>query len=267
MTTRDIWSKQNSSNDIYSGVCSYHVWGALGWHDIKQRYRRSVLGPFWFTITTILMVGVLGYLYSELLQQDIRVYLPYLGIGLVLWTYISTCINEGCNSFIGYSNLIKQIKMPLTVHVCRVVWRNFIILIHSLPVLILLVYILGFDINLQIFLVVLGLFVLLLQGVWVGVVLGILCARYRDVLPIVSNAVQIAFFLTPVMWSPDLLKSRAWVADYNPIYHMVELVRAPLLGRTVLIESWIWAFVILFFGLLLAQSLMQRYRNRIAYWL
>ena len=92
---------------------------ALGWHDIRQRYRRSVLGPFWFTLSTLIMVGVLGVLYSTLLGQEITDYLPYLGVGLVVWQYLSACVNEGSTSFIGAGYLIKQIRMPLTVHVSR----------------------------------------------------------------------------------------------------------------------------------------------------
>ena len=55
--------------DILTGMCSLRIWGTLGWHDIKQRYRRSVLGPFWFTLSTAIMVGVLGALYSSILNQ------------------------------------------------------------------------------------------------------------------------------------------------------------------------------------------------------
>lgn len=263
----DDWHTHSGRNDIRVGLGAFHVWGVLGWHDIRQRYRRSVLGPFWFTLSTLIMVGVLGVLYSMLLRQEIVDYLPYLGVGLVIWQYISSCVNEGATTFISAGYLIKQIRMPLTVHVVRIVWRNFVILMHSLPVLLAFLLIFGHRPGLEIFLVIPGLVILMLQGIWIGVVLGILCARYRDVLPIVGNLLQIAFFFTPVMWLPDLLRERAWVAELNPFYHLIEIVRAPLIGRQLEISSWIWAMGLLVCGFALAQYLMNRARDRVPYWL
>lgn len=257
----------NPDNDLLTGMNSTHVWGALGWHDIRQRYRRSVLGPFWFTLSTAIMVVVLGILYSALLQQEISEYLPYLAVGLIVWQYLASSMNEGCDSFIGSAYLIKQIRMPLTTHVCRIVWRNFIILLHSLPVAIITLIAFGRWPGVEILLVPFGLFILLLHGVWIGVVLGVLCARFRDIQPIVNSLVQVTFFFTPVMWSPEILKERAWVAEYNPLYHIIEIVRAPIIGRPVLVESWVWAILSLVAGFFFAERLVRRYRDRVPYWL
>lgn len=261
------WQDHSGTSDIAVGLGAWYVWSALGWHDIRQRYRRSVLGPFWFTLSTLIMVAVLGVLYSTLLGQNIATYLPYLGVGLVIWQYLSACVNEGSTVFIGSGYLIKQIRMPLTVHVNRIVWRNFVILLHSLPVVVMLMIAFGHIPGPEFLLVIPGLFLLLLNGVWVGVVLGVVCSRYRDVLPIVGNLVQIAFFFTPIMWSTDLLKDRAWVAEFNPIYHLIDIVRAPILGGVIAFESWIWSLAILVVGFVAAQYLMRRCRNRIPYWL
>jgi ABC-type polysaccharide/polyol phosphate export permease len=266
-STEKYWHSHTGANDIFIGLMAKHVWGALGWHDIRQRYRRSVLGPFWFTLSTLIMVAVLGVLYSTILGQEITSYLPYLGVGIVVWQYLSTCIMEGSSAFIGADYLIKQIRMPLTVHVARVVWRNYIILLHSLPVVILLMLGFGHIPGPKFLLVIPGLFVLLLNGVWMGIVLGIICARYRDVLPIVANLMQVAFFFTPIMWSVDLLKDRAWMAELNPFYHIIEIVRAPIIGHEILIQSWVWSVGVTVAGFIVAQYLMNRCRNRLPYWL
>ncbi|NMG29137.1 ABC transporter permease [Aromatoleum evansii] len=244
-----------------------HVWLALGWHDIRQRYRRSVLGPFWFTLTTLIMVGVLGFLYSQLLGQEISDYLPYVGIGLVIWQFISTAANEGCNVMIGAGHIIKQVRMPLTTHVLRMVWRNFIILLHSLPVVVLLMIFFGHALTLEAILLIPGLLVLTLNAVWSGIVFGVLCARYRDVAPIIGNLFQVGFFLTPVFWRAEDLKDRAWVADINPFNHLIEIVRGPILGVPVALESWVWSVALLIVGFSAAHYLMARFRERVAYWL
>ena len=260
-------SKLKSKNDLKKGLLSVRIWGALAWHDIRQRYRRSVLGPFWFTLSTAIMVGVLGALYSEILHQEISHYLPFLAAGLVVWQFISTSVLEGCTVFITYGTLIKQIDLSLTVHVCRVVWRNFVILLHSLPIVLLAMLFFWEWPNQEIFLLPFSLILLLLNAVWVAVLLGILCTRYRDVLPIVSNFLQVAFFLTPVMWSPSVLKDRAWVAEYNPLYHLIEIVRAPLLGQPIQAESWLWSIALALLGLCFSQFFLTRFRDRVAYWL
>jgi ABC-type polysaccharide/polyol phosphate export permease len=267
IASADDWYDHDGNTDIWVAMRNVHVWGALGWHDIRQRYRRSVIGPFWFTLSTFIMIGVLGLLYSELLNQDIVTYLPYLGIGMVLWQYLSTSIIEGANGFIGAGYLIKQIRMPVTTHICRVVWRNFCILLHSLPVVVLFSLALGNRPGLSFVLVIPGLFLLLLCGVWMGVILGILCLRFRDALPIVTNILQVAFFFPPIMWSPSLLKDRAWIAHYNPLYHLIEIVRAPMTGEPIEAVSWMWAIGLIVVGFALAQSLMKKTRHKLSYWL
>jgi ABC-2 type transport system permease protein len=264
---RDDITTHTRSDDLLVGIKASRIWGTLGWHDIKQRYRRSVIGPFWFTLSTAIMVVVLGALYSTLLHQDIKDYLPYLAVGLVVWQYLGSMANEGCMAFIGSAYLIKQIRIPLTVHVCRIAWRNFAILLHSLPVVILLMIGFGKWPSWEFLLVPIGLVVLLLHGIWVGVALGVLCARFRDIPPIVTNLVQVVFFFTPVMWSPEILKDRSWVAEYNPLYHLIETIRAPITGRPIHWESWAWSIGLLIAGFAFAQYLMSRYRDRVPYWL
>ncbi len=261
------WHSHTGKDDIQVGIFSYHVWSTLGWHDIKQRYRRSVLGPFWFTLSTLIMVGVLGILYSTLLNQEIKDYLPYLGVGLVVWQYISTCFNEGSNTFISYGYIMKQARMPITTHVMRVVWRNFIILLHSLPVVVFLMILFGHNLTISFLGVVPGLLIVLLNTVWISIVLSILCARFRDILPIVTNIIQVAFFFTPIMWSKELLKDRAWAADINPFHHMIEIVRAPILGSEIDLLSWVFSIVTLVVGFLFAHYLMVKCRDRVPYWL
>lgn len=157
--------------------------------------------------------------------------------------------------------------MPATIHVCRIVWRNFCILLHSLPPVMLLSLALGNRPNADFVLVIPGLFLLLLTATWIGIVLGILCLRFRDLLPIVTNILQVAFFFTPIMWAPSLLKERAWIAHYNPLYHLIEIVRAPMIGEPIDPISWVWAIGLVVVGFAVAQVLMKATRHRLAYWI
>ena len=108
--------------DIVRGARAHHLWGLLGWQDIRRRYRRSVLGPFWLTISMGLLVAMLGTLYGALLKIEFAVYVPFLALGFLVWTLISGLISDGCTAFISAQSIIKQTNLPLSVHVYRRVW-------------------------------------------------------------------------------------------------------------------------------------------------
>ena len=256
--------------DIVEGARASHLWGLLGWHDIRRRYRRSVLGPFWLTISMAMLVAMLGMLYGTLLNVDFAVYVPFLALGFVVWTLISGVILDGCNAFISAESIIKQTNLPLSVHVYRTVWCNLLIFLHNTAIVVVVAVLFSIWPGWTGLLAVPGLALLCLNGLWVGLLLGIVSARFRDVPPIVASLVRIFFFLTPIIWMPELMPGRALMLalllDFNPFFHFVELVRAPLLGRTPELASWLAASGITVGGWLLAFGLLRRYRRRIAYW-
>lgn len=255
--------------DLHDGCNSYHVWGLLGWQDIRQRYRRSVIGPLWLTISTALMVSVMGYLYSGLFNQPANIYVPFIAAGFVVWGYISTVLNEACSVFISSEQIIKQIRAPLTLHVCRMAWRNLLIFFHNALILGVVYIVFAREYHWNVLLLPLAVLLIAVNTVWVGLVLGILCTRFRDIAPIVANVVQIAFFVTPIMWLPELLEGRGlrWVADANPIYHFIEIVRAPILGVAIPPASWVVTLAVTAAGYALAIVALQKFRHRVPYWL
>src|SRR6202171_6418981 len=96
----------------------------LGWRDIKQRYRRSVLGPFWITIATGTTAVAMGGLYSKLFHLELSEHLPYVTLGFIIWNLINASILEGADVFVANEGLIKQLPTPLSVHVYRLGWRQ-----------------------------------------------------------------------------------------------------------------------------------------------
>lgn len=261
------WSDHDGRTDISAAFAAPHVWLALGWHDIKQRYRRSIIGPFWFTLSALIMIGALGLVYSTLFGQTMSDYLPYLGFGLIVWQFISTCITEGSNGFISSGYLIKQVRLPLTIHINRIAWRNLIILLHSLPVVFGIMLFFGQYPSIEMLLVIPALVLLFFQAVWISLITATLCTRYRDVLQIVANLVTVLFFITPVFWRPETLTSRGWIAQFNPFYHMIETIRAPIIGRPIEWQSWAISLGLIVVGFILAHLLMRKCRDRVPYWL
>ena len=256
--------------DIVEGARASHLWGLLGWQDIRRRYRRSILGPFWLTISMGVLVATLGTLYGALLKVEPAVYVPHLALGFIVWALISGLITDGCSVFISSESIIKQTNLPLSVHVYRIVWRNCLILCHNAAIFVVVAAIFLISPGWSGLLALPGLAFLVLNGIWIGLVLGVVSARFRDVPPILDSVVRILFFVTPIIWMPELMPGRALmlavVLDFNPLFHFVEVVRAPLLGQAPELVSWLAVAGITLGGWLLAFALLRRYRRRIAYW-
>jgi ABC-type polysaccharide/polyol phosphate export permease len=252
--------------DLVRGAGSRHLWGLLGWQDIRRRYRRSLLGPFWLTISMGVLVGALGTLYGTLLKVEVAEYIPFLAAGFVVWTFIQGVVTDGCTAFINAESIIKQVGLPLSVHVFRVVWRNLLIFFHNAAIFVVVAAIFSVWPGWTGLLALPGLILLCLNVIWAGLLLGIVSARFRDVPPIVASIVRILFFVTPIIWMPELMPGRAFVLDFNPFYHLVELVRAPLLGQAPGLASWLAVSGFVLGGWLVTFELFRRYRRRIAYW-
>lgn len=252
--------------DLKSGIGSIYIWPMLGWQEIRQRYRRSILGPFWLTISTGVLVGAMGPLYGRLFGQDISAYFPYLAISLVTWLLISTMVNELCLAFIAAEGFIKQIKLPLTIHVLRVVWRNLIVFTHNLVIVVLVLLFYPPPLSWHLLLFPVAIFFLVLNALWIGILIGLMCARFRDIPQIITSLMTVALFMTPVMWKAEMLGRNIFFAKINPIFHFLEIVRQPLLGGAIPILSWLVVIFLTCGGYLIAIAVFAKFRARIAYW-
>ena len=255
-------------DDIREGLLAWQIWGRLGWRETRLRYQRTVIGPFWTTISLGIFVIVMGVLWSQLWKIDSKTYLPYLTSGMITWLLFSTMTTEGCASFSSSELLIRQLRVPFTMLACSIVWRNLIVFAHNLLIYVFVFLYAGIPLTWSTLLIIPGLLLLCLNGVWMSLVLGLICARYRDIQQLVQSLLQIAMFLTPIFWSPEQLQGRMLtLVDYNLLYQYIELVRAPLLGRAPHAWTWIMVGGATILGWLAMLYLHGRFRRRIAYWI
>jgi len=252
--------------DLRVGILSVHIWPTLAWQEIRQRYRRSVLGPFWLTISIGVLIAGMGPLYSRLFGQATSSYFPHLAVSFVVWMLLASLINEGCTCFMVAEGLIKEGHMPLTVHVLRVVWKNVIIFAHHALIFLILFLFYPPPLTWTLLLVPLAVVAIAVNALWVGLLLGMLCARFRDIPLIIQSIVQVMFFLTPVLWQPGYLGRHAWAAQWNPLNHLLEIVRVPLLDGRAAAGSWAAVLAMTLVGFALVVPVFARFRARIAYW-
>ncbi|MEE3500545.1 ABC transporter permease [Acidiphilium acidophilum] len=245
------------------------IW-TLAFLDIKLRYRGSLLGPFWLTLSTAVMIAALGFVYSHLFKTDLHTYLPFLSLSLVLWNnFITSTVTDACVSYTSVNTTIHAMRMPLSMHAARSVVRNVMVLAHSI-IVIVVVFALEDTWPGHIALLSIPAFLLwLVDGMAVSVLLGGFCARFRDVPPIVASIMQIAFFVSPIIWSPQILKDRGIgviLLNWNPFYSLLEIVRAPLLNQIPSMATWDSALGYSAGLIAISALFFIRSRGRIAFW-
>ena len=255
--------------DATQSLKRLHLALILGWQDVRQKYRRSILGPFWLTISMGIMIGAIGVIFGHLFNSPLSIFLPFLACGIIMWNFIQTVITEACSVFINAENIIKQLPIPLFIHIFRMIWKNILIMLHNLIIFPLLLLFQGKHFSVVNLLFFPGLFLLLINLIWISVVLGLICARYRDMPLIITNLLQVVFYLTPIMWMPNLAPLRAtfYIVDLNPLFHFIEIVRAPLLGAVPDSVSWLFLLILAIFGCIFALLIFGAYKKKIVFWL
>jgi lipopolysaccharide transport system permease protein len=253
--------------DLTSGFALWPLWVRLGWNDILQRYRRSLLGPFWLTVSMAIMVVALGVLYAQIFRVPIDDFLPFLCVGLLVWNFLSSFLVEGGALFTGAESYIKQVRLPYSVYVYRSAWSKLVIFAHNCVIYFgVLLYFQRWP-GIVVLLSIPGLLLVLVNGALASLCIGMISARFRDVPQLVTSIVQIVFFVTPIMWKPELLQSHRGVVEFNPFFHLIDVVRAPLLGTMPSGHSYLAVLLITLINIAISGALFARFRSRISYWI
>jgi ABC-type polysaccharide/polyol phosphate export permease len=236
------------------------------WLDTVCQYRRSRIGPLWETLNALVMITGITLVSSAVIGGDMIDLLGYVGLGIIVWTAISSTIIEGATTFVRNASAILSSNVSIDLYVGRTVFKVFIGFGHQFVLYFLGVALKIIPISFVSLLAVPGLILLFLNSYWVVMSLGFICARYRDVELIIRNLLQLAFFVTPVFWRPELIASdRRFIVDYNVLFYSIELVREPLLGRMPPTRYYLIVVCVTIAGYLLTSVVYRRMRRRISY--
>ena len=258
----------NAVNDVRDGIRSRDLWLALGMQDIRQRYRRSMLGPFWLTISMGVMIGAMGPLYGSLFGYSAASFIPHLALGLIFWGFIAGQISDFGEAFSNSTNYLRQMKLPLSMFVLRVMYRHAIILAHNILVFVVVWAVLPVHLNASLLVLPFAAVLVLINLFWMGCITSIFCTRYRDMQPVIGNLVQVMFFVTPIIWKAEQLSpSRQHLIHLNPFFYLLELLREPLLGMMPPPAIWIRAAGMAVVGTAVALYMLGKLRHRVTYWL
>lgn len=253
------------TNSIPAALRCWPVWVWLARQDIKARYRGSFLGPLWLVLNLGILVAGLSLVYGTVFEQPLHIYAPYLTAGFLTWWFVSGCIIDSCAAFTANSQLIRNQPLPIGIYVFQVISRQGLLLAHNLIVFALVAIIFGLRPNAATLLVLPGFAaVALLLGTG-GLSLAVICARFRDIPHFVTNLLQIAMLVTPIMFLKTMLGSREALAQFNPFFHLVDAIRSPLIGEAPGLSTWWFLAAANLLSALFAFWLMRRAGHRVAY--
>jgi len=257
-----------AQSDLVRGVAAWRLWLLLGISDIRQRYQRSHIGQFWITVSMLVTIVALGGVYSYLFRISLRNYLPSLTLGIVVWALLASMITDACTVFTGAEHFLQQVPLPKSIFVHRMLVRNLITFAHNVTIVPLLYLVFGIVPGWPSVLALVGLAIATLNGFWIGLLVGMLCARFRDLPQIVASIMQIAFFVTPVMWRPDQLPHElSWLVDLNPLANLLSLIRDPLLGQVPTRFAYLTGIALILAGFSVTIPFFVRFRTRLVFWL
>lgn len=250
-----------------AGISAWQLSRLLAWQDIKQRYRRSTLGPIWLTLSSGVQMLTMSMVSALLFKVSIEKSVPYVCAGMLFWVMITQLINDGASLFLNSAQYITQIKCPKTVFVVQAIWRNLIIAAHNSVIYIIIALIFAVVPSPSLVLWPLGLLLVMLCMSWMMVICAVISVRYRDVPVIIQNILNVGFWFTPLVYLPDQLGDKRWIVEINPFTHILSLLRDPLLGHAPSLTSWVVVLVMAVVGWAGTFVFFARFRARIIYWL
>lgn len=252
--------------DLRQTLRHWHIVSFMALSDVRARYKRSVLGPLWLTLGTAAGSAGLGLLWSELLKVEAKTFVPTLTAGLILWQFISGVVTDSSTLYGRQAALIRNLSLPLAIHPLQLLFKHLINLAHNAPVYVLVGLVLGVPLMAETLLLLPCLLLVVLNLFWICMVISLLGARFRDLEYIVAAVMPLLMFVSPVFYRPNYLLVSQNVIWMNPLSHLIEIVRDPLLGTAPPMFVVLTNLIMLVVGGTFALWLFNKKRDRIAFW-
>jgi len=245
-------------------------WTYSGWLDIVTRYRRNVLGLAWIPIPVLVFIAVIGGVYSTIMGREPEFYIPYLGIGYLVWRFMVQCLTDSVLVLRGHKPFIMDGRVRLTDFVLRAVAKAFFYFVCSLPVVAgVLIWSPEMHVSTMVTMLV-TLPVVIANILWVSVCMSLIGARFADAAEMVNTALRFGMLLTPIIWVGERFQPGSlwwWAVHLNPAYHLITIVRAPMLGYEIQPQTYWYIAVMTIAGWGLAALLYRRYARFVPLWI
>jgi len=259
---------QAALGDLREGVRRWRNWTYLAIENVKNRYRRTVLGPWWLTLQMGIFITGISIVFGHLLHTGLREFLPYVAMGFVVYSLLAGLTNAAARVFVGGSSTLKSTSQPLSNLVLRDVGVEFIHFGHNIVLYVVFLVAGLVPLSPKILIALPMVVVIAVNGLFVGLWLGIAVARFRDLQPFIDSILGVMIFFTPVFYHLDNLSSgiQIVVLKWNPFTYLIEAFRAPLIGAPLLLWYYIGTAVVTLLNVALGFVVFTRARSRLPYW-
>ncbi len=258
----------NMFTDFKHSLVKVQLWTELAKLDLKVKFRGTFFGVFWVLMALVMKVGIISVVWSLVLDKPLKEYVLFLSIGILTWNYIAALVLTSTTSFLKAANYFKQMNMPHFIFVFQTVYRETIILlIYQVMAIPLILFYFGFSGIKAVWLwSLLGYLLIIINGVLAGAWLGWVATRYRDVQHLAANLIMILFIVTPVLWPPPEGLEGHLYFQLNPFFHLLEVVRAPILNSVVPTVSLLVASGLAVMNFLICLIFYKVAKSRLVLW-
>jgi len=257
----------DANREIFKAICTPYIWAAFAWEELRDRYKRSIIGLLWIPLSFLMFVGAKILVFSKLNGASLEIFTIHVVVGYWIWQAISAMVVDSCNVFVRSGGFIKSSPLPYSIYVLQGVFRNSVPFFYNFIIVLLICWIVTGRLNPYFIYVLPAFLIFALNAIWSGMFLGVIAARFRDVMHFIQTMMRVIFFMTPIIWMPEQLgRLGAIISFYNPFSHFIELVRAPVAGDGFPLTSWMIVLSITFIGWLIGFFTYAKARPVIVHW-
>ena len=221
-----------------------NFWWHLSMSDLRGRWRHSFFGIFWSILQPLGLTLLLSLVFSRLFNQDLGEYAPYILSGLIIWDYVVTTTVTGSTAFVQADAYIKQTRHPLAIYTLRNTTSNLVVLsVASVSLIVWVLVVMPQNFG-WCWIAVLTVLPLLAMLAWpLATLMAYIGTRFRDLPHALGLVLQAMWFISPIYFKDSMFRSGGLngLVDYNPVYHLLQIVRAPMLeGQWPTAENYLW---------------------------
>lgn len=245
-------------------------WAYSSWLDIVTKYRRTRLGLAWIFVPVAVFVVAIGNVYAHIIGHDPGFYIPYLAVGFTVWRFMVQCTNESASILRSHKSFIMDGRIRLTDFVLRSIAKAFFYFACAVFVV---AGALMWSPEMhwpRVFTLLLTFPVVVLNMAWWSTCVALIGSRHADTGEMINTALRFGMLLTPILWVGDRFAPGTafwWAVHVNPAYHLINFVRAPLLGQSIDVITIAYLAVMTVAGWFGAMLLYRRYARFVPLWI